>query len=691
MEKEIDYLENKNEVPDEKKEILEKEIKADNYSNIQNVFEEEIFDVIKNLEETTTSSSEYLSNISNDFNKLTSAFSQEIKDYITNKALKYKDIFNLDIRPSENKPNINYSTSLKLITKKTIKLIKKIIEIYSQIFSSLKQNIEILFNYLNISKSLENSKPIEDFLSDKFNDIINCWLFMKIDFEKFDFNEALNNCNLDVNLKNLLTNICKNKNFSLNLIYSKASDKQNIEEKKKTDIKMLSENQSNLIRLNIVNGGNIDKIIDDKFEFINLRKFYMNKGLSRNNNLFKKMPNLEKLTLKSCPSINVSLLSAISNKLKKLYLEKNNFCDKDYNYIMNQIILTNKNLLKNLELLSFSNNNLTKVDLSQIPSRQVFQSLLELNFNKNKIYKFLYSKNNFKKLKCINCCNNNFNKSFLSDFNKIIGLESGNIFLLDPELCDKYYSQLKSKLVSSEKEPYRMSYLNITYLPRNKCIEYFNDFSLNEHIMIRLKKLDLSFNGLDCDTFFKFVEKNKGFLNLRSLKLNGNNIDDTFFEKYLEYDIFNKLEHLYLNKNNIGNPEIEIKYSDDLPINEEISGGNKNLVNKLRLIYKFIQKNISFTKLSITKNPISQFYMIKNFYKINDKDKKDFIIKDDNGQIIINCFYSFLLKINEELLTKEDEKGRRNFYIKFDCGKRLNINSEKYDLEKLFMVYIMKK
>ena len=195
-----------------------------------------------------------------------------------------------------------------------------------------------------------------------------------------------------------------------------------------------------------------------------------------------------------------------------------------------------------------------------------------------------------------------------------------------------------------------MSYLNITYLPIIKAINYFNDFNINEIIMIRLKKLDLSFNGLDCDTIFKFIDKNKGFLNLRSLKLNGNKLDDTFFERYLKYDIFNKLEHLYLNMNNIGSSDVKINYKDDIPINKNLSGGNEQLVYKLRLIYKFIQKNINLTKLTITKNPISNYYII-----INENNIDKYIEKDDNNQIIINCFFSFLIKIRDELLTKENE------------------------------------
>ena len=597
---------------EDKNKILENEQKQEIDSNLKNVYEEEIFDVIKQLEEVTTSSYNYLANFVNEFKKINKTFTQEIKDYISNVAVKYSDLFNLDNKSEENNNNgnINSHYSLKLITKKTTKLIKKVMEIYSQIFSSLKQNIDIMVNYLNISKSIDNPKSLENFLSSKFSDIINCWLFMKIGFDKFDFNEAINNSKFDTNIRNLLIDICKNKIFSMNAIYPKNNDNKIDNEKLKSDIKMISENQSNLIRFHIENAGNIDNIIDDKSEFIKLKKCYIKNCKIKNNNLFKKMPNIEKLTLKMCPSINVNLLSSIPAKIKKLYLEKNQFNDKDFIYILNNIILSNKSILHNLELLSFANNNITTVDLSAIPSRYVFLSLLELNFNKNKIYKFIYNKDNFKKLKFINCCNNNLNRSYLSDIKKIIGLESGNIFLLDSELSDNYYAKLREKLISNEKVPYKMSYLNITYLPIIKAINYFNDFNINENIMIRLKKLDLSFNGLDCDTIFKFIDKNKGFLNLRSLKLNGNKLDDTFFERYLKYDIFNKLEHLYLNMNNIGSSEVKINYKDDIPINKNLSGGNEQLVYKLRLIYKFIQKNINLTKLTITKNRISNFYII---------------------------------------------------------------------------------
>jgi len=668
----------------------------DDRININNVFESDIFDVMNLLKKTTNSSSEYLIEISKKFSEKSKIFSQEIIDHIQKKALEYKNIFNLENSPVNKDNAFNPSIGLKVSTKKTIKLIKNITEIFSQIFDSLKQNIEIMLKYLDISKSIHKMKPIQEFLYDNFSDITNCWLFMKLDFEDFDFNEVLANSEIDPSFKSLLTNLCNNKYSSIKIIQPKETIIYN-KEKLDSEINLLSRNQSNLLKLHIENIEDLSKVINNNFLFKKLKRFYLKNAEANQkkilsnikDNLFQKMPNLEKLTIKQCLSININFITKLPEKLKKLYLEENQFIDKDFKYILDKVILPNKNILQNLEILSFANNNLTNVDLTQIPQNCIFQSLIELNFSKNRLYKFIYNKNSksFRKLKFINCCNNNFNKSFLDEYNKIIGLESGNLFMLDSELKDTYYSKLKDKLTKNGKDPYRMSYLNITYIPTIKTINYFNDFNINENIMIYLKELDLSYNGLTCDTFFKFIKKNKGFINLRILKLKGNNLDDTFFEKYSENDaIFNKLDHLYLDSNNIGNNETKINYKDNIPINQSFSGGNKELVYKLRLIYKFIEKNKFLTKLTITKNPISEQYIKK---PINNSIKiEDYFEKDKDNIIIINCFYSFLVKIRDELVKKGDKKiGRSDFNIKFDIQTNVNQNSDKFSLNNSVIIY----
>ena len=207
--------------------------------------------------------------------------------------------------------------------------------------------------------------------------------------------------------------------------------------------------------------------------------------------------------------------------------------------------------------------------------------------------------------------------------------------------------------------------------------------------MIHLKKLDLSNNGIDCSTFIKFIGLNKGFINLPSLNLNGNQIDDTFFEKFRNQDVFGKLQLLYLNLNKIGDTNVKIKYYDDIPIDKKYSEEkDRELIYKLRLIYQFIQNNKYLTKLTITKNPISEFYSVVPEPK-NDADRNDkYIKRDEKGNIIINCLFSLLVKIRDELLTKEEEKsGRNNFNIRFDCRSNVNKNSENYPYSDKPFVY----
>ena len=216
-------------------------------------------------------------------------------------------------------------------------------------------------------------------------------------------------------------------------------------------------------------------------------------------------------------------------------------------------------------------------------------------------------------------------------------------------------------------------------MPKIQTLKYFEDFYINQKIRIYLKKMDLSNNELDCDTFFKFVGINKEFPNLRSLNLNRNQLDDTFFEKFLENNIFPKLQHLYLNSNRIGDINVKIVYKDESPIDRKYTTNQeKNLVYKLRLIYKFIQKNTYLNKLTITKNPISEFYSATQDKNKNADTSDVYIKRDENKKIIINCLFSLLIKIRDELLKEEEKKERNNFNLRFDCRSNVNKNSENY-------------
>lgn len=626
------------------------EPKQEDYLGLTNVYDEEIYDVIKQIKEESNISKEYINQTCQDFSKLSESFVEQIISHLKDKASLYENLFNLKDENSKKTSTFD----LKLVTKKTIKYLNQILKIHSQLYESTKQLFQIYLNFLNISKYLNSKNPSDDFFLDKLEDIINSWLFMKLDFEKFDFGEALKNCGLEENFKNLILNVCKSKRLYLKLDFAKEKNNNKLLQ---NYLKMIQENQLNLIGIKIDNLDKYENISKKEFKFSKLKKLYMNNVISEGNIKFDQTPKLEKFVMKLCPQIDVSSLNPFPEHLKKIYLEKNNFVDKDFYYIINNVILPNKQLLMNLELLSFAKNYLSKIDLSYINNKYFFNSLTELNFSKNKIYSFTFNKNNYNKLTYINCCYNNLNRSYVGKIPTILGLEGANLFLLNDELFNKYYTSLKEKLTSDKIKFNKISYLNISYISRIKSIEYFKDFRLNESIILNLKKLDLSYNGLKCDTFFKFIENNKGFFNLRSLNLTGNLFDDTFFEKYLEYeDIFNKLEHLNLNSNNIGDPLVKINYKDEIPINDKILGGNTDLIYKLRLIYKFVEKNKYLTRLNLAENPISKMYSNKNINLDQSSQIQSYIQVDEKNNIIINCFISLFYKIQGEIIQKSDDK-----------------------------------
>jgi len=457
-------------------------------------------------------------------------------------------------------------------------------------------------------------------------------------------------------------------------------------EKKQLYSNTLNNEHSKITKI-IMENVSIPEYIYNSTNFENLTSFNVKNSKLPDEDFLLKMPELKELSIKSILNLQIDCCQYLPLNLQKLYLEKNNFIDIDFRNIFNFYIATKEEFLKNLQSLSFAGNNLTKIDLSSLSApKKVFESLIDLNFKKNRIYKIYINTENFPELKFINCCKNFLNRSYLNDLKNVIGLESANGFLFDIDLCQQYYKNLKESLMSEDKVKFKMEYLNISHMPRVQSLEYFNSFKMVENVTHNLKKLDLSFNKLNCETFFKFINDNQTFENLRTLNLNANDINDNFFEKKNFQNIFCRLEHLYLNSNKIGDIDTNLAYQDDIPIDEKYQSYNaKKLIYKLRLIYHFIQINKNLTKLTITKNPISEFYSVVPETH-NDADKSEkYIKKDNNGKIIINCLFSLCIKIRDELLAQND--GRDTFNLRFDCRSNVNKNSFNYPYSDKPFVY----
>jgi hypothetical protein len=385
-------------------------------------------------------------------------------------------------------------------------------------------------------------------------------------------------------------------------------------------------------------------------------------------------------------NLKIEMLEFLPNNITKLILSNNNFVNYDFQNIMKNYIVKSDSLRRNLILLSFNNNKISKVDLESLVHhpKQSFISLKEFDFHKNKICKFSINEDLFLELKIINCCYNKFSKNYFSGYKNILSLLSGNLFLTDLECCQKYYNslcnQLNAKTIS-------LTQLSLSYLPNEFCGKFISTIIINDNILLSLKKLDLSYNNLNCDTLFSFINNNKGAIYLKKLNLSGNKLDDNFFKRFLDLKlpkIFTRLQKINLNSNLIGG-DCPIETAD-LGANPSSKESNKMDAYKLRLIYKFIETNKYLTKLYIIKNPICNKSIIST--KVQMNDVTELVLKDESNHIIRNCFYSFLLKIMFELLKNKEEKNNRgNFNLKFDIGQEINFNSESYPYKAKFIVF----
>jgi hypothetical protein len=632
----------------------------------------------------------YFKDIGNKLEEKFKEFNLNLNNNFVKLSNKFSKAFGLD----EENVDQEKAKFLQNNTKKYLEQLIKIKNMIEQIIDSIKMEMSILINSLDISKSLEEEKPIPKFLAKEFNNIVNSWIFIKLDFENFNLTKTINSSNIDNDFKDFIYKVCQNKNFIMSIGPVKGSDEilnaYDYEEIQKQDSILMAENCKNLtkMKVNKIRNADIPFRLDNK-NFPKLRYLKFNNCSFSDQKdekcaLIGKCVALEKLIINGAHNFEANMLKDFSKNLTKLVLSNNNFVNSDFKNIMENYIIKSESLRNNLELLSFSNNSLSNIDM-EFSSRYKFHALKELDFHKNRINKFKFEPNCFFQLKCINCCYNKFSKSEFEANNDILSLLSGNLFLTDLNKCKNYYTKIEKQLNDYN---ISLSHLTISYLPNDFGKEYLERIIINNNILISLKKLDLSHNNLTCDVLFNFIQNNMGCINLKDLNLSGNKLDDTFFEKFLEYKyhtIFTKLQKINLSDNLIGN-ESEINPAD---LGEESI--NKNRVQdifKLRLIYKFIEKNKNLSKLYLTKNPMSEKSVISTDIDMNGISALISRDKNNNDRIIIDNFYSFLKKVTEELLMNREEKvNRGQFNIKFDIDTHINLNSDNFNYNEKFIMF----
>ena len=656
-----------------------------NNRNILNyIYGDDIFVIIDELSKFKENSKAYLKATQEELNIKYNFFETEVLKYINSTTNKIINAFRLDIS------NLDEETRkiVQELVKEKIIFINKVITLYKQITEIIKQNFLILKNFLD-NFDLNKEFPIQDFFKKEFNNITTSWLFLKLDLEKFDFKNIIEESNLNQNYKDFLMKECHEKSSFMNIILpeNKENDTSNLniinyKELYKEEINLLSENSNHLVKLNMKNVPVIEDFLG-KSKYDKLEKLNLKNSNITDNKIFNQFSSLTKLSIKYCPDLDTSIFNDINLlNLKYLILEKNGFIDQDLDNLISNFILKSPDLIDNLEILSFAYNNLSNIDFNHYLTtpKHVFNSLNSLILNHNELYKITIDKYYFPELKLLDCSNNNLNSYYFSDLQNddILILQSGNFFLMDDSLCQIYYSNIRNKLANTDYLSLRK--LDLSYMPTLFSNSFLSNININHSLFINLKKLNLSYNGISCDTLFNFFEKNKECLKLRTLNLNGNQLDDTFFERFLNLGlnkIFSNLKKLYLNDNNIGCND-EIDYKDEEPISKK---EYEKDIYKLRLMYKFICENKNLKLISINKNPISEKNIVMYEDIINEENKEGILIKNKNGEIIINDFYSFLIKIKNELTERND------LNVKFDCLYDVNFNSKDFNYESQYIKF----
>ena len=178
-------------------------------------------------------------------------------------------------------------------------MLQKIISLHDQIIGTIKENISVLINFLEISKILDKEKPTQEFLTEEFNNIVNSWMFLKLDFEKFNFMKALNNSKVSLNMKEFISKIYNALNMLMSIGESKWKTRINQSIKNKNDeednsykskklcgSKMLKENSNNFMKLKIMNINNMYNYFHDDLHFTQTKSLIIENSSPISDNFF---------------------------------------------------------------------------------------------------------------------------------------------------------------------------------------------------------------------------------------------------------------------------------------------------------------------------------------------------------------------------------------------------------------------
>ena len=568
---------------------------------------------------------------------------------------------------------------MKLYTKIFYNKIDDIKDLHKSIFAAIESNICLLDCYLDDFSLFSEKYPIEQFLNKNIKKIEDSFILKQINYNKVNYSANIINDrllkllsqNLDMLENNNFKSIILNKNIN-NKKEKENKNINNIDKSIKDDkdylykVKVLGNNINKIQKLKLINLVN-DEIYDILLNYLkknniennniceikldSIKNFHLINCKVPDNNLFQNkeiinlnLPNIMKLKIQDCQLKKLSyFLPLIKNakNLKNIHMENINLTQNNYLYIFNQIG-SNINFINSLEYISFSNNDISKVDFNDFQKLINFRNLKYIDFSKNNIYYFNKENLNYlPSVKIIDLSYNNISnaKLFNNNINKkkpILIFFSSNLFLINNESNKKnYITYLINYFSSTSCEVIKN--LNLSFLFDKNNIEDLNKIYISPFIRLSLIKLDLSYNYLTSDILKKFFDNNKGLISLQSLILNHNNIDFYFFKDVLALNELNNIKIIDLAFNNIDYndyKDIEVleNFLKSRPNLEAIHIQKNPFFNGMVINIDYERENIykSLEKLEIYKTKFvieeALLYLALEDHKI----KKKFIFKNDH-------------------------------------------------------------
>ena len=628
---------------------------------------EEIVDAeISNLKETTQ---DYIRNLPSKLETMYETFRKDILLYMSSQISKINNTF--DIQGSN--PSI-YRYTFKTVKKP----IENILVIHNKIFESIQETIQILESLLEINKFITKEKPCEEFLINNITSIYQSSLFLKLDYNKYDIYTLFNSQCLSENVINFFIKNPLNKFSTFRITTEQTSYYNDTNTRfQEIDSKIVNQNRDVLKKLKFLKIKELPPFITD-ITFPNVKKVDLSHSPFKLIQYCKKtFPNIESISIQnmSLDLNEINVLSHLHMNLQSLRFIRLDLINSSFNKIMT-IIANSDELRNNITHLDFSDNFISVVDFGQFLFQpKKMHKLKEINFSKNKIYKFLMNPDSVPSLKVLNLTSNALGKSYFSGFkkDKIILLLSNNIYLSSPNNYQQYFETLKYQL---ENIDYNLESLSLIGLFSKTSRDKLKELKLNKNILISVKTLDLSNCSLDYQTLFYFLKVNSGLFELRNLHLTGNYLSDEFFSKFIEYgfhETFRKLKFIYLHNNDIKDKGLEYA--------------------KI-----FIEKNLSLTAMFLCRNPFDKEYMIKEMKSptknaptevdetINDEitPSQDDPTKEEKLTPLAN-----LIKVVQTIHNKDKDPHRnyikidQGFLLRFDVSNQINCKSYDFDYTRL--------